>query len=80
MRLKFLNYLMRIRDPGWKKFGSTMEKFSMTRCFELKTDVNEPTVRRLEATAIESRIRIQLRNPDYGSKDSYPDPEHCFYY
>jgi hypothetical protein len=23
--LKYLNYLMRIRDPGWKKFGSGME-------------------------------------------------------
>jgi len=25
--LKYLNYLMRIPDPGWKKFGSGMEKF-----------------------------------------------------
>jgi hypothetical protein len=24
--LKYLNSLMRIRDPGWKKFGSGMEK------------------------------------------------------
>jgi hypothetical protein len=25
--LKYLNTLIRIRDPGWKKFGSGMEKF-----------------------------------------------------
>jgi hypothetical protein len=24
--LKYLNSLMRIREPGWKKFGSGMEK------------------------------------------------------
>jgi hypothetical protein len=24
--VKYLNYLMRIRDPGWKKIGSGMEK------------------------------------------------------
>jgi hypothetical protein len=24
--LKYLNYLMRIRDTGWKKYGSGMEK------------------------------------------------------
>jgi hypothetical protein len=24
--LKYLNYLMRIRDPGWRQFGSGMEK------------------------------------------------------
>jgi hypothetical protein len=27
-RLKYLNYLMRIPDPGWKKFGPGMEKNS----------------------------------------------------
>jgi hypothetical protein len=26
--LKYVNSLMQIRDPGWKKFGSGMEKFA----------------------------------------------------
>jgi hypothetical protein len=26
LKLKYLNSLMRIRDPGWKKFGSGMVK------------------------------------------------------
>jgi hypothetical protein len=25
-KLKYINSFMRIRDPGWKKFGSGMEK------------------------------------------------------
>jgi hypothetical protein len=28
---KYLNSLMRIRDPGWKKFGSGMEKIRIRR-------------------------------------------------
>jgi len=55
-RLKYLNSLMRIRDPGWKKFGSG-RKTSQIRNTERDLAKSLP-VQRKKVTAMEGTVHI----------------------